>query len=136
MGWLSTAISGVVDFISETVSRIGPVLCEFAKDVFKVFSKIPIEGVKLEHVISIASSIIHGVLEILGISLKDEPEILGAKAEQCDKNLDDFDDVKSYIHFLQNEVELDKERFDRLTFEEKLGCKMVGMTLEVYLQSV
>lgn len=49
LGFLSTVISGIGSFLSEAASKIGQVLYGFAKDAINVISKIPIEGVKLEH---------------------------------------------------------------------------------------
>lgn len=131
MGWLSNAISAVGSFISGVASNIGTVVSNFAKSTLSIMTKLPIPGLGIVNAISTAASIIHGVVKILGIKTEEDPEILGAKAEQSEKSLDDFDnDVESYIKYLKEEVQLDKERFEELTPEEKLGCKAIGMALE------
>ncbi len=131
MGWISGIISTVGSFISSAASTIGSVISEFAKSAFGFIAKIPIFGLELANIISIAAKIIHEVVNFLGIKSEEDPEVLGAKAEQSDKSLEDFDnDVETYIQYLKEEVELDKERFDKMTPEEKMGCKAIGMALE------
>lgn len=131
MGWISSAISAVGSFISGAVSTIGSAISGFAKSAFSVIAKLPIPGLEIVNIISIAAKIIHAVVDFLGIKSEEDPEVLGAKAEQSDKSLEDFDnDVEAYIKYLKEEVELDKEKFDKMTPEEKLGCKAIGMALE------
>lgn len=131
MGWISGAISAVGSFISNAASTIGTAISGFAKSAFSVIAKLTIPGLDVINTISIAAKIIHAVVDFLGIKSEEDPEILGAKAEQSDKSLEDFDnDVEAYIKYLKEEVELDKEKFDKLTPEEKMGCKAIGMALE------
>lgn len=131
MGWISSAISAVGSFISSAASTIGTAVSGFAKSAFGIIAKLPIPGLELINVISIAAKIIHAVVEFLGIKSEEDPEVLGAKAEQSEKSLEDFDnDVEAYIKYLKEEVELDKERFEKMTQEERMGCKAIGMALE------
>lgn len=131
MGWISSAISAVGGFISSAASTIGSAISGFAKSAFGIIAKLPIPGLELINIISIAAKIIHAVVDFLGIKSEEDPEVLGAKAEQSDKSLEDFDnDVEAYIKYLKEEVELDKERFDTMTPEERMGCKAIGMALE------
>lgn len=131
MGWISSAISVVGSFISGVTSSIGTAISGFAKSAFGIIAKLPIPGLEIVNIISIAAKIIHAVVDFLGIKSEEDPEVLGAKAEQSDKSLEDFDnDVEAYIKYLKEEVELDKEKFDKMTPEEKMGCKAIGMALE------
>ena len=131
MGWISGAISAVGSFISNAASTIGTAISGFAMSAFSVIAKLTIPGLDVINIISIAAKIIHAVVDFLGIKSEEDPEILGAKAEQSDKSLEDFDnDVEAYIKYLKEEVELDKEKLDKLTPEEKMGCKAIGMALE------
>lgn len=131
MGWISSAISAVGSFISGAASSIGTAISGFAKSAFDIMTKLHIPGLEIINIISIAANIIHAVVDFLGIKSEENPEVLGAKAEQSDKSLEDFDnDVEKYIKYLKEEVELDKEKFDKMTPEEKLGCKAIGMALE------
>ncbi len=127
--FLSAAVSTAANFISGAVATIGTAIGGFAKSALNLIAGLP--GMDLHNVISTVANIIHAVVEFLGINSEEEPEVLGAKAEQSDKSLEDFDnDVEAYIKYLKEEVDLDKERFDTLTPDEKLGCKAIGMALE------
>lgn len=129
---IGSVISSVGSFISGAISSIGSAIGGFAKSAFSIIAKLPIPGLDIMNIVSIAAKIIHAVVDFLGIKSEEDPEILGAKAEQKnEKNLEDFDnDVEAYIKYLKEEVELDKERFDKMTPEEKMGCKAIGMALE------
>ena len=128
---IGSFMSSVGSFISGAVSSIGSAIGGFAKSAFSVIAKLPIPGLDIINIISITAKIIHAVVEFLGIKSEDDPEVLGAKAEQSDKRLEDFDnDVEAYIQYLKEEVEFDKERFDKMTPEERMGCKAIGMALE------
>lgn len=130
-GIVAGFMAGVGSFLSGVASTIGTAISGFAKSAFNFIAKLPIQGINIINVISAVAKIVHSVVEFLGINSEDDPEILGAKVQQSDKNLEDFDnDVEAYIKYLNEEVELDKEKFDKLTEEEKLGCKVVGMALE------
>lgn len=133
MGILGGIISGVCSFVSGVAGKlsgiIGGAISGFAEKAVKVIAQIP--NIDFGKIIPIVGDIIQGVAKILGIKTEEDPAILGAKVQQCDKDLEDFDnDVDSYIQYLREEVKLDKEKFDKMTEEEKLGCKVVGMSLE------
>lgn len=131
MGLILSGISAVGSFISSAALTIGDAISSFAKSAFGILAKLPIPGLEIVNIISIAAEIIHAVVDFLGIKSEEDPEILGAKAEQSDKSLEEFDnDVEAYIKYLKDEVELDKEKFDKMTPEEKMGCKAIGMALE------
>lgn len=131
MGLILSGISAVGSFISSAALTIGAAISSFAKSAFGILAKLPIPGLEIVNIISIAAEIIHAVVDFLGIKSEEDPEILGAKAEQSDKSLEEFDnDVEAYIKYLKDEVELDKEKFDKMTPEEKMGCKAIGMALE------
>ena len=124
-------ISTVGSFISSAASSIGSAVSGFAKSAVSIIAKLPIPGLDIVNILSAAAKIVHAVVDFLGIKSEEDPEILGAKATQSDKGLEDFDDdVEAYIKHLKDEVELDKEKFDKMTPEEKLGCKAIGMALE------
>lgn len=128
MGLLSaigSIVTTAVSFISEAIPSIGSAIGGFAKNALSIMGKLPFPGLQ------IVAKIIHPVLSILGIKSEEDPEVLGAKAVQSDKSIDDFDNnTKEYINYLRNEVEFDKERFEKMTTEERMGCKAIGMTIE------
>lgn len=119
-------------FIGGVVSKIGPTVSKFANGFLGVVAKIPqidLETVKV--IIDSACNIIHSICEILGVESEKDPAELGAKVEQAEKTLDDFDnDTEAYIKYLKEEIELDKEKFDKMNSEEKMGCKTIGLALE------
>lgn len=125
-------ISFVDSFISGAISSIGSAIDGFARNVFGAIAKLAISGLDIVSTISIAAKIVHDIVDYLGIDSEEKPEVLGAKAEQKnEKNLEDFDNaVEAYIMYLKREVELDRERFDKMKSEEKIGCKVIGMALE------
>lgn len=49
---------------------------------------------------------------------------------QIDKGIDEFDSIEAYIAYLKNEIELDKEKFDALSTEERVAYSIIGMALE------
>lgn len=125
---LGAFIGSVVSFVGSVVSTVGVGICNLAKSVISVMEKI---GLQIDQVISCVAKIIHAVAECLGIQTEESPEVLGAKAAQSDKSLEDFDNnVEDYIKYLKEEVELDKEKFNNMNPEERLGCKAIGMALE------
>lgn len=136
MGFLSMiggAISAVGSFISSVVSNIGPVVGGFAKGLFGIVTKISGIGgfIGIANTINFIGAVMHAVANLLGIKSEENPEVLGAKAAQAEKKIEDFDsDAEAYIQYLREEVELDKEKFDKMTPEEKLGCEVVGISLE------
>lgn len=129
---VGTALSAAGAFLGGLASKIGPLITKFADNFLGVVAKIPeIDLDTIEKVIDTAGNIIHSVCGILGINSEENVEILGAKAEQAEKTLADFDnDTEAYIKYLKEEIELDKEEFDQMSEGEKMGCKAVGIALE------
>lgn len=125
------AISSVISFISGAAPSIGPSIAGFAKNAFSILANMQTKGLDIIKIISTSTSIIHNVADILGIKTEENTEILGAKAEQSDKSLEDFNnDTEEYIKYLKEEIELDKELIDNMTPEKKMGCNTIGMALE------
>lgn len=133
MGLIGSIIGTVGSFIAGCVSKIGPAIGSFAKNVVGIVSKIPGIGalVNVSQTIDFIAKVVHAVVDILDIQSEDAPEVLGVKAEQAEKTIEDFDgDAEAYIRYLKEEVELDKAKMEDMTPEEKLGCKAVGLSLE------
>lgn len=131
--FISSCVSNVCSFVGGCIDKIGSAVGGLAKGAVGIVSKIPGIGslINIAQVIGFVAKVIHVVADILGIKSEEDPEVLGAKAKQTDKTIDDFDgDAETYIQYLKEEVELDKEKFDQMTPEEKLGCKAVGLSLE------
>lgn len=124
---IAGAVSAVGTFIAKAAPIVGKVVTGFAEGAIKVLSKISPQAVE------VAAHIVHSVAEIVGVKTEEDPETLGAKAiqEENDKKMEDFDNnANEYISYLKNEVELDKEKFEKFSKEEMDGCRTIGMTLE------
>ena len=115
---LFTVLGGL---LSAAISTVGPIISTVAN---VLINKLPpvIETAKL--VIDTISEVVSKVCEILDIAPLDEnTEELGAKVMQegtrpkCDEET-----TQEYLDYLRNEVTFDKEKFDKMTPEEKLVC--------------
>lgn len=129
---LAGALSTAGTFIAGVATKVGPIVSKFASNALSLVAKIPkIDFETVRTIIDVASKIMHSLCEFLGVKSEEDPTILGAKAEQAEKTLSDFDDdTEEYIKYLKEEIELDKEKFDKMTAEEKMGRKAIGLALE------
>lgn len=83
-------------------------------------------------VIMAVAKVVSWIAEKLGFTTEDEqPEDLGMKAEQADKKPEDFDSIEEYIKYLRKEVEIDKEKMEKLSPEEKAKYAAVGSAILV-----
>ena len=57
-------------------------------------------------------------------------DVMGAKIAQAEKGIDDFDSIEAYISYLKDEIELDKEKFESLSTEERVAYSITGMAVE------
>lgn len=122
-------ISSVATVISNVANKIGPAVSKFAESFTNFISKLP--GAEIFSVIKIAATIIHGICDFIGIKSKDTPEELGVKAEQADKKMEDFDnDTEAYIDYLNNEIQLDKEKMAKLAEDKRAAYKTAGIAIE------
>lgn len=135
MGFLSTVcsvasafvscVSSICSTISGVVGGIGSKIAELASSII---------GPNISPSISeIISKIVSFICEIIGLKPEngDSPEELGAKAEQAEKKPDDFESVDEYIKYLQNEIKLDKEKFNSLKDEERSAYEIVGSAIYI-----
>lgn len=132
---IGTVLSGIDKFVTTAkpiVEIIAPKLQKsmrgFADRMLELSEKYPsIE--EFAKMIDKAADIMGDVLYVLGISAEPS-DVIGLKAENSDKTVDDFDSIESYIDYLRDEVELDKERFDSLSTEERVSYSIAGMAIE------
>lgn len=83
-------------------------------------------------VIMVVAKVISWIAEKLGLTTEEEqPEDLGMKAEQADKKPEDFDSIEEYIKYLREEVEIDKEKMEKLSQEERAKYAAVGSAILV-----
>lgn len=100
----------------------------FAERMIELSEKYPSIS-EFAQMIDKAADILGDVLYVLGINT-DPVDVMGFKIAQVDKGVDEFESVESYINYLKNEIELDKEKFDSLSTEEKVTYSITGMAVE------
>ncbi len=126
---IGAAISAVGKFIGGAIAKVAPAIAGFASKAMGILGNLKIpEG--LFKTVSTVSNIVHTLAGIFGIRSEEDPEILGAKVEQSGKKPEDYESTEAYIQELRENVKLDREKFDKLTPEERMGCKMVGTAIE------
>jgi len=122
---VGSAISSVCSAAVSVVSSIGGSLGKvagLAGNLLKVAGPY----------INTIMTVVQIVSQLLGILKQDEtPEELGDKAVRADKQPEDFDTTQEYIDYLREEVEFDKEEFDKLSDEEKLARSAVGTAISM-----
>jgi len=122
MSWindLGNVISSAINIVKETIPTLGP-LAE------KAGKMLQIAGKYLTPIVQVIQAI--GLL--LGIlKPKDDIEEMGAKAMNADKKPSDFDSNAEYINYLREEVQLDKEKFEKANDIEKAARKAVGASI-------
>ncbi|WP_414698497.1 hypothetical protein [Peptacetobacter sp. AB845] len=119
--------SAVCSCIASVGAKLGGIVGGAISKLGEIISKIPDLGIgEVINIVDTVSKIVEVVSKLLGISTNDNTEELGAKALECDKKPDDFDTVGEYIKYVENEIELDKEKFNSMSKEEKAVCSAVG----------
>ena len=117
--------SAIGTFISSVASTIGPVLSQAASFIA---TKLPGILEKAIVYVDAISTIVTKVSEVLNIAPPGEkPEELGAKTMQDGTRAKGPEETtQEYLDYLRNDVVLDREKFDKMTKEEKLGCEVIG----------
>lgn len=125
-------IDTVVSVAKTILEIVSPKLQEsmkgFAERMITLSEKYP-SIAEFAQMIDKAADIMGDVLYALGIST-DPADVMGAKIAQADKGIEDFDSIEAYIIYLKNEIELDKEKFDALSTEERVAYSITGMAVE------
>ena len=113
------------------VEHLAPKLQEsmkgFAERMLVLSEKYP-SLEEFSKVINEAANIMGDVLFALGIDA-DSAGIMGAKVNKAEKGVQDFNSVEEYIHYLKNEIDMDKQEFDSLSQEEKMAYTVTGMAV-------
>lgn len=128
---MSGILLAVGGFISSIATTVGPVIASAAT---ALATKLPMTaiGIKLAmDTISTVSTVISKTAEMLGIAPAEENhEELGAKAMQEDiKPREEFESTQEYLDYLRKDVELDKEKYTKMSEEEKISCRVLGTTM-------
>lgn len=122
---LFTAIGG---FISTVATKIGPILSTAANIIA---TKLPVVLETASVIVSAISNVVTKVSEMLDIVPQEEnPEEIGAKTiQEGTRAKGPEETTQEYLDYLRTEVPLDRERFERMSEEEKMGCEIIGDTM-------
>jgi hypothetical protein len=127
MGILSAVFSGITGFLGPVIRTVGPVVGGLCQGLAKL---IPHVVEKATEVLNGIGRVLEGVGQVLGIPPGDDLEEMGAKLTQEDtRPIQEGETHKAYMDYLRS-VELDKERFERMSKEDKLGCLCTGVSLK------
>ena len=126
----------------ELVSSIGSAISSFCSSISSGIASVvstiigPVVGLpEVLLAIKVVCVVVNAVAEALGIKDKEEtPEETGMKAEQADKKPEDFDSINEYIEYLRNDIEVDKEKLENLSDEEKAKYSAAGMG--IYIEGI
>ncbi len=125
---VGTIISVTMSVIESVAPKLQQSMKDFAERMINLSEKYP-NLAEFAQMIDKAADIMGDVLYALGINA-DPADELGAKVEQADKGLNEFDSIESYINYLKDEIELDKEKFNSLSEEERVAYSITGMAVE------
>lgn len=119
------AIGGV---ISTVASVIGPALSTAATFIA---TKLPAFLQTASIVVGAITSIVTNVSKMLDIAPEDEqPDELGAKTlQEGTRPIKEGETTQEYLDYLRNEVTLDREKYEKMTTEQKLNCEIIGDTM-------
>ena len=127
------SIDSIISVAKPIIETVAPKMQEsmkcFADRMIELSEKYP-SMVEFAQMIKKAVDIMGDVLNIFGINA-DHADIMGAKIAQADKVIDEFDSIEAYIDYLRNEIELEKEKFDALSTEERIVGSIIGLAVEV-----
>jgi hypothetical protein len=117
-GSLGSFVSGAVSVIGSAIGSVAGSIGSLAQNTLKVAAGW----------LGPIATVVSAVATLLGVFNKeDDVEELGAKAMQPEaKKPEEFDTNAEYIDHLRNEVELDKEKFEKAGPTEQLARKAIG----------
>lgn len=132
-GAIGSAISSVCSAVSSGMGSLfsGGGMSIGMSVIADTFSKImPTIGLDIKPFIECVGKIITAVAEFFGLTAKEENlEEFGEKALQADKKPDDFESTEEYIKYIREEIELDREKFDKKSPEEKQANAILASSI-------
>ena len=119
--------SSVGSFVSSACSAIGSAVSSVGRGIAAVATTIVSLGMTLATKVG---ETIKDIAISLGILMPaDKLDELGEKAMVSDKKPEDFDSMNEYIDHLQNDVKIDREKFDKLDKAELLARSGIGAAI-------
>lgn len=125
---IDTVVSIAKPIIETVAPKLQESMKDFAERMLVLAEKYP-SIAEFAQMIDKSADIMGDILFALGINA-DPVDELGAKIAQADKGVDDFESIEAYITYLKNEIELDKEKFEALSEEERVAYTITGMAVE------
>lgn len=121
-------LAAIGGFISAAASVIGPALSTAATFIA---TKLPAILQTASVIVSAITSIVTNVSKMLNIAPEGEqPNELGAKAlQEGTRPIKEGETTQEYLDYLRNEVTLDREKYEKMTAEQKLNCEIIGDTM-------
>ena len=114
----------IISVVSSIATTVGPALSTFATTLVAKLPSI------IETIVKVAKVVVD-VAQAFGLLNPDEDALtLGAKVKQeGTRGRMDGESMEDYFNYLREEVELDKEKLDNMTDEEKVACQVVGTAM-------
>lgn len=127
IGGLCALGAAAISTIGTAISTVGSAVVAGAKALIPVLRTATIVIDVVYRVCSIISEIAHE----LGLVEQDEQiDEIGAKILQKNaRERLDGESASEYMEYLRNEVELDREKFEKMKEEDKLACSALGTRL-------
>ena len=121
-------LAAIGGFISAAAAVIGPALSTTATFIA---TKLPAILQTASVIVSAITSIVTNVSKILNIAPEGEqPDELGAKTlQEGTRPIKEGETTQDYLDYLRNEVTLDREKYEKMTAEQKLNCEIIGDTM-------
>ncbi|MGL4731723.1 MAG: hypothetical protein ACRCW0_09075 [Clostridium sp.] len=127
LGGLGALAASAISTIGTAISTVGAAVVTGAKALIPELKTAMVVIDVVCKVCSIVSEIAHK----LGLVEQDEKiEEIGAKTLQEDtRGRLDGESASEYMEYLRNEVELDREKFEKMKDEDKIACSTLGTRL-------
>lgn len=127
---IGSAISSACSFVGNCISSVGKAVAGFASGLLNCIIAVPLPIPPLE-CLRVIVIIVEAIGKILGVINNNEGvQDLGAKATQDGvRSWDEFQTEKEYIAYLRNEIELDRERIEKMSDAEKIACTAMGTAI-------
>lgn len=129
---IGTVLSGASAICSALGGVVGALGSTFCTSLAAGITALGVGISDVLTVIMVVAKVVSWIAEKLGLTTEEEqPADLGMKAEQAEKKPEDFDSIEEYIKYLREEVEIDKEKMEKLSPEEKAKYAAVGSAILV-----
>lgn len=118
-------LAAIGGFLTAAASVIGPALSTAATFIA---TKLPAILQTASVIVGSITSIVTNVSKMLNIAPEGEqPDELGAKTlQEGTRPIKEGETTQEYLDYLRNEVTLDREKYEKMTAEQKLNCEIIG----------